>query len=403
MSFADRWTIGRELVRVASLIAMDAACDLFNRSLPVSPKQLLDDGRGLRLLLTARELTGGRDASWPDLLELTDQFAPSSNCQNSALRLSWADPRHGDSLPRTVFVKQPSADLSIRIFANLIGFWKIECAVCRNLSSRMPIETPRIHAVREQRSRFLLVMENLAERPGIFLHVNRELVDGVTQGEAHRCLGALARLHAGFANLSESEREQALPRSLHPFRSPSLRPIMLAVNRLAAKPCHDRAGDLFDTESLGLFRRALSKWDAMENAWYRGPLTLVHGDSHWGNFFETPDGIGMLDFQGAHFGAGLRDVQYFLVNSMTVPELAACERDLVQHYVEIVSDLGAPIAFEDAWEQYRAFSFQTLMTAVVSLGLGSFTDSDEVVRVMLERSTAAVRRLDFEGWLAALQ
>ncbi|MBC8188451.1 MAG: hypothetical protein H8E78_09650, partial [Proteobacteria bacterium] len=93
----------------------------------------------------------------------------------------------------------------------------------------------------------------------------------------------------------------------------------------------------------------------------------------------------------------------FLVNSMTVPELAACERDLVQHYVEIISDLGAPVAFEDAWEQYRAFSFQTLMTAVVSIGLGSFTDSDEVMRVMLERSTAAVRRLEFEGWLASLQ
>lgn len=138
----------------------------------------------------------------------------------------------------------------------------------------------------------------------------------------------------------------------------------------------------------------------MESARYRRPITLVHGDSHWGNFFETPDGIGMLDFQGAHFGAGLRDIQYFLVNSMTVIELAACERDLVRHYVEIVSDLGALITFAEAWEQYRAFSFQTLMTAVVSLGLGSFTDSDAVV---LERSTAAVRRLDFEGWLAALQ
>ncbi len=403
MSLADRWTIGRELVLVASLIATDAACDLIHRSLPLSLSQLLDDHSGLRALLTAGELAGGLDSSWPDLLELTDQFAPSSNCQNSALRLSWADDRQADRLPRSVFVKQPSADLSIRVFANLIGFWKIECAVCRNLSSRMPIETPRIHAVREQRSRFLLVMENLAERPGIVLHVNRELLEGATQDGARRCLGALARLHAGFANLGEAEREQALPRALHPFRSPSLRPIMLAVNRLAAKPCHERAGDLFDVELLELFRRALSNWDVMESAWYRGPLTLVHGDSHWGNFFETPDGIGMLDFQGAHFGAGLRDVQYFLVNSMTVPELAACERDLVQHYVEVISDLGAPVAFEDAWEQYRAFSFQTLMTAVVSLGLGSFTDSDEVMRVMLERSTAAVRRLDFEGWLASLQ
>ncbi len=42
------------------------------------------------------------------------------------------------------------------------------------------------------------------------------------------------------------------------------------------------------------------------------------------------------------------------------------------------------------------------MTAVVSLGLGSFTDSDAVIRAMLERSTAAVQRLDFAGWLDTL-
>jgi hypothetical protein len=267
----------------------------------------------------------------------------------------------------------------------------------------MPIDTPRIYSVHERRSRFLLVMENLAERPGVRLHVNQEFVNGIKPQQARLCLGTLARLHAGFTDLSESEREQALPRSLHPFRSPSLRPIMLAVNRLAAKPCHDRAGDLFDADLLRLYRHALSQWVAMEGAWYREPLTLVHGDSHWGNFFETSGGFGMLDFQGAHFGVGLRDVHYLLVNSMTVSDLAASERDLVEHYVSSISALGAPLSFDDAWRQYQAFSFQTLMTAVVSLGLGSFTDSDEVVRVMLERATAAVRRLDFESWLTALE
>ena len=402
MSLADRWIVGRELLRVLTTVAADAIGDLTHQSLPLSQEPLVEEGRGLRVLLTADELAGGREAPWPDAIELVDQFAPSSNCQNSVLRLLRSNEGAGDHLPRSVFVKQPSASLSIRIFANLIGFWKIECAVCRNLSSRMPIETPHIHAVRERRSRFLLVMENLAERPGIRLHVNRELVDGINPESARLCLDALARLHAGFAELSEAERERALPRSLHPFRSPSLRPVMLAVNRLAAQPCHDRAGDLFDSELLDLYRLALSKWGAMERAWYREPLTLVHGDSHWGNFFETPDGVGMLDFQGAHFGSGVRDVQYFLVNSMTVPELAACERNLVEYYAKRVSEQGAPISFDNAWEQYRAFSFQTLMTAVVSLGLGSFSDSDDVMRVMLERSTAAVRRLDFEGWLADL-
>ena len=41
------------------------------------------------------------------------------------------------------------------------------------------------------------------------------------------------------------------------------------------------------------------------------------------------------------------------------------------------------------------------MTAVVSLGLGSFTDSDAVLQAMLERAVAATRRLRFGAWLDA--
>ena len=65
------------------------------------------------------------------------------------------------------------------------------------------------------------------------------------------------------------------------------------------------------------------------------------------------------------------------------PELLAQhERELVAFYAEESTRLGAPLSTEEAWEQYRGFSFQTLMTAVVSLGLGSFTDSDAVIRAI---------------------
>jgi hypothetical protein len=107
----------------------------------------------------------------------------------------------------------------------------------------------------------------------------------------------------------------------------------------------------------------------------------------------------MIDFQGAHWSQGIRDVQYFLVNSMRPDTLAEHERDLVAGYAEEVTRLGARLSAQEAWEHYRGFSFQTLMTAVVSLGLGSFTDSDAVMRAMLERAVAATRRLDFEAWL----
>jgi hypothetical protein len=49
--------------------------------------------------------------------------------------------------------------------------------------------------------------------------------------------------------------------------------------------------------------------------------------------------------------------------------------------------------------RYRGYSFQTLLTSVVSLGTGSMTDMDDVLAVVLERSVAVIRRTTFADWL----
>ena len=372
------------------------------RALPLSPRGLTDPAAFERLL--RHHGAHGADALplRPEAIVPTALESPSSNCQNTIFEIAWQKAPGGPTGPASLFVKQPCADFPTRLFANVIGFWKIECAFCQNLAQQAPIAMPRIHAVAQRRSRFLIVMENLLERPGTRLFVNRDLLEGVDLERAERCLRTLARLHAGFAGWSLGDRERGLPIGLHPFLSPSLKPVMLAINRLAVAPCHERAPDIFDDEGVALYRRALEHWETLSDAWYREPLTLVHGDSHLGNFFETGDDMGMLDFQGTHWSKGIRDVQYFLINSMRPERLAEHERELIAGYCEERTRLGAALAADEAWEQYRGFSFQTLMTAVVSLGLGSFTDSDAVIQAMLERAVAATRRLGFGAWLDGL-
>jgi GTPase SAR1 family protein len=53
-------------------------------------------------------------------------------------------------------------------------------------------------------------------------------------------------------------------------------------------------------------------------------------------------------------------------------------------------------------DKYRAFSFQTLMVAVTTIGLGSLTERDATVRTVLRRSVAAIDRLGFGDWLEDL-
>ncbi|MBW2162161.1 MAG: hypothetical protein JRH14_19735, partial [Deltaproteobacteria bacterium] len=126
------------------------------------------------------------------------------------------------------------------------------------------------------------------------------------------------------------------------------------------------------------------------------------GDSHLGNFFVTGDRMGMLDWQAVQWAKGIRDVQYFLINSLREDVLAAHERELIEHYVAELDIHGVTLRYEEAWEQYRAYSFQTLMTSVVSLGTASMTDMEEVLQTILARSVAAVRRVRFADWFDAL-
>jgi hypothetical protein len=199
--------------------------------------------------------------------------------------------------------------------------------------------------------------------------------------------------------LTSDERAAILPPELHPFNSPNARALSPVLSRSAIGPCHRKVPELFPRDMAELYGRALRHYDVLLEYWFREPLTLIHGDSHLGNFFMAGDEMGMLDWQAVQWAKGVRDVQYFLINSMQRDLLAANERELIRHYVAELARHSVALDEDEAWDQYRAYSFQTLMTSVVSLGLGTMTDMDEVLTVILERSVAAIRRTNFDEWL----
>jgi hypothetical protein len=329
-------------------------------------------------------------------VELLDFKSISSNCNNAIIRIE------SDSLPSTLFVKLPSAQLWTRLFCNLLGIWSNECHFYRHAAARVPIRVPEAYVVADQGSRFVLVLEDLNAAGDLELFTNTDMIAGASVERAKRCLSALASLHATFHGLSTRERTEILPPELHPFNSPNARALSPVLSRAAIGPCHRKARDLFPKDTVQLYRRALAHYDALLDYWYSEPLTLIHGDSHLGNFFVTGDRMGMLDWQAAQWAKGMRDVQYFLINSLQQDVLAANEHALIAHYLAELGHHGVTLGEEEAWAQYRAYAFQTLMTSVVSLGLGTMTDMDEVLEVILARSVAAIQRTDFAGWLETL-
>lgn len=108
----------------------------------------------------------------------------------------------------------------------------------------------------------------------------------------------------------------------------------------------------------------------------------------------------MLDWQAAHWGKGIRDVQYFLIDSLPADTLAAHEREWVEYYVQRRAHYGTAIDFEQTWQEYRSFTFHTLMTIIVTIGFGALNEEQDALFIeVLRRAVAAVERVDYPGWL----
>ncbi len=406
MSLRGGFMLGSRVVGALGRVLLDRAEERLGRGLPRTAEQLASP-EIVNGLIRSYAPSGETPLPTVRAVRLSGVDFESSNCRNFLIDLEFNAEAAGKTpLPKTAYAKLPCAEIGTRVFANAVGFWETEVAFCARLARRVPIRVPRVYAAARQGTRFALLLENLHELPGARLFINRDMAAGTTPERARMCLRTFAQLHAAFWDLGLDEREALLPVRLHTYLAPGARERMRSLNATAIVPAHKAAPDIFTREHVAIFRQAIEKWDALIDFWYSGPLTLIHGDSHLANCFEyaSPDGprMGMLDFQGVQWCKGIRDVQYFLINSLEPEILARCEGELIDHYVDVLAESGITLCPEDAREQYRAFSFQTLMVAVVSIGLGSLTERDETIRTILERSVAAIDRLGFGEWLEAL-
>lgn len=378
-------SLGGSALRAAGAIGVDAV--LRGSSLPATPEELARP-EVLGPLL-GREV---RSAS------LTGVEFPSSNCRNFLVEVEELD---GSRM--SVYAKLPTGHLGARLFANTVGYWDLECRFSRDVAPVVPLRVPEVYAVAQRRSRFVLLLEDLHQLPGARLFVNSDVLAGVDLDRARRCLSAFAELHAHFHDWSRDRQDALVPWATHSFASPRGRTLSPALNRAAIRRAAQRAPEVVDEQLAAAYLRTLDHWDEMLDLWYSGPLTLAHGDSHLGNTFEHDEGdgprVGLLDFQGVHWAPGIRDIVYFLVNSLDAEHLATVEADLVDHYLAELASRGVQLDRDATWRLYRSFAFQVLVVGVVATGLGGFTESDAVVDTMLRRQVAAMTRLDYTGLL----
>jgi len=159
-------------------------------------------------------------------------------------------------------------------------------------------------------------------------------------------------------------------------------------------------GDRMPEAFHALARLYLDHTEAVCNLLDSGPETLLHGDSHAGNTFLDGDRVGLLDWACVCRGPGLRDVSYYLCNSIPKEMRRAKESTLLTRYLERLDAMGgiAP-SFEDAWRLHRRLAICSWIAATVTAAAGSRMQSIEAGLRAMDRATTAIIELDTPGLL----
>ena len=168
-------------------------------------------------------------------------------------------------------------------------------------------------------------------------------------------LSNLARLHAGFWNSPRLAGDLSwLPDRL----SGGMFPVFDGIGRELIR--YQVEQHRSKSELLRPLGRTVDQlWEGLwmsQRALARGPLTLLHGDTHIGNTYLLPDGSGgFLDFQLSVRGHWANDVSYLLASALDPALRRRHERELIGFYLDELGTHGVaavPTA-DEAWHAHR--------------------------------------------------
>lgn len=304
--------------------------------------------------------------------------AHSGTTGRARLRVTW----EGGDLPREVFAKLAPTDPMQRAMAVDTGMGAREARFYREVACDVPVRVPNPLWSRwtDDRRAYIMLLEDLAssgcEFPTFRTGADRAVAQSVMEG--------FARLHAAFW---ESPRFGGDLSWIEPPMYSELGPelVKLGVAQFGAEQpeaFHDMA-QVYTENGAAVAGRLEA-----------GPRTLLHGDGHLGNMFLDRGTVGFLDWACVSRGPGLRDVAYFLCNSLDT-EFRRAEQDaLLRRYLEVLAGGGAPApTFDEAWRDYRRFVASGWVAAVATYAVGDRMQAVEVGRRAVARANATVEDL----------
>jgi aminoglycoside/choline kinase family phosphotransferase len=295
-------------------------------------------------------------------------------------------------LPDTLFVKlQPFVEEQ-RKFLRQIGLGIAEARLYAEVGNELPVRAPRVwHADCDApEGTFVMVLEDLDASGCRFPSPS----DGDIVDVAASLMDELATLHAAYQGheLPWLRTPSGMRRKPEDPETAARRAqfVVSALDQFAddMPPVFRRLGDLYAARSLDII--------ALFN---EGERTLIHGDTHSGNLFVDAGRPGFYDWAVAGRGPGVRDVAYFLCNSLPVDTRRAEEKASLDRYRNALCNNGVAVDEHTANEQYRLFAVYSWIAAASTAAMGSQWQPIEVSLAAMTSTTQAIEDLDSVGLL----
>jgi hypothetical protein len=321
-------------------------------------------------------------------IEIVD--AHSGTTGRVQFRVQWRVQRNGESnAPKAIFGKLAPTDPIQRQMVAFTDMGRREARFYAEIASEVPVRVPGpiwSGWSEDDESQYFMLLEDLSQA-GCSFPTSQE---GATRQTIEGMIDTLATLHGYYW---QSPRfSQDLDWIEPPMRSP--------IGPLLVEEGMKQFGDRMPPEFHALAALYIDHNEAVCDLLDTGPETLTHGDSHIGNTFLDDAEVGLLDWACICRAPGIRDVSYYLCNSVPTSVRRDRESALLARYLERLDASGGNAASsEDAWRQYRRLATCSWIAATATAGAGSRMQSIDVGLRAMQRATQAIIDLDTPGLL----
>lgn len=294
----------------------------------------------------------------------------------------------------TLFAKTNPPDFSTRFFGAMFQLGLNELGFYRDIQPHLSILTPSGHGLTGNRYRYLIMIDDLGDKAEF-----TDLKSRCDLERAQSVVDTLAELHASC------------------WQDPRFEKQWQWVNRQQYRRNHAFLNMLRDQSSVTAIKRyreflpdvtpALAKalnqaYPRLEQLWGEEPRTLIHGDAHIGNMFFLPDGkTGLLDWQVLGYEQGMRDITYFIINSLPTEVRLQHQDELIERYVKNLNDAGIDFSIDTARKQYLQHASYVWISAAVTAASNTMQEK-KIAAAGLIRASKAMEDLNVLSVLEAL-